>query len=127
MGAFDRTYNGGVDAFVAKLQIAPVMHVGSVHAGYKTVEAQYEVGARIGVLDSQGAPVIDATVTVELVYPDGAREELSGRSGSTGTAVVQRIVGESGTYTFNVLVLKKPPFEYDPTENVESSDSVTIP
>lgn len=126
-GAYDQTYNGTYDAFVATLQVAPTMHVASIDPTYRPDGQGYDVGARIRIVSAKGTPVASAAVTVELDYPDGSRVKLTGTTGAKGKAVVARYVAATGTYTFTVLGLVKPPMVYDPSQNVETSDSVTIP
>jgi len=73
------------------------------------------------------AAVPGASVAVELLYPDGSTVDLAGTTGPTGVAVVRHPVTDVGTYMFTVLEVMRPPAVYDPAQNVETSDSVTIP
>ena len=57
-------------------------------------------------------------MTVELDYPDGTSAQLTGRTGSTGAAVVIRHVTETGTYTFVVLNVIRPPAAVVPGSDV---------
>lgn len=126
-GAYDRTYNGKFDAFVVILQVAPTMHVASITPGYRLDGPGYDVGARIQIVSAMGTAVPGALVKVELDYPGGTNVKVAATTGPTGVAVVRRQVTDTGTYTFSVLAVVSPPAVYDPSQNVETSDSVTIP
>jgi hypothetical protein len=52
---------------------------------------------------------------------------VTGRTGPTGIAVVRRHVTQTGTYTFTILDVVRPPAVYDPDQNIETGDSITIP
>ena len=125
--AYDRTYNGSVDGFVATVRVAPTMHVASIDPTYRPDGLGYDVGARIRIVSANGSPVSGAVVRIELDYPNGSNLKLSATTGAKGRAVVVHYVTGTGTYTFTVLNALKPPMVYDPSQNVETSDSVTIP
>ena len=99
-GAYDRTWNGGVDAFVAILRVARTMHVASVTPAYRPDEPGYDMGARIQIVFATGFPVARAAVTMEVGYPDGTKITATTTTGSTGIAVVVLRASETGTYTF---------------------------
>jgi len=126
-GAYDTTVNGEYDAFAVTLQVADTMHVASIVPRYKPMGPAYVVGANVQVVNQDGSPVVGATIKVGLTYPDGSKVTLTGRTGRLGSAIVSRTVSDSGTYTFTVLSVAKPPAVYDSSQNVETSDSITIP
>jgi hypothetical protein len=103
------------------------MHVASIVPRYKPMGPAYVVGANVQVVYEDGSPVAGATIKVGLTYPDGSKVTLTGRTGRLGSAIVSRTVSDSGTYTFTVLGVAKPPAVYDSSQNVETSDSITIP
>ena len=89
-------------------------------------------GTTLGIIrgvitDQQGGAVSGAKVTVEVDYPDGSSVKATITTGPRGNAAVVRRVTDTGTYTFTVLDVMKPPAVYDALQNVETSDSVTIP
>jgi hypothetical protein len=126
-GAYDTTYNGGFDAFVATLQVARTMHVASIDPAYRQMGQGFLVGARIRVILRNGSPVAGATVKVELEYPDGRTAKLSAQTNQQGVALVSRRTTQTGVYTFTVVGVANPPFVYSSSENIETSDSVAIP
>jgi hypothetical protein len=126
-GAVDTTYNGEFDGFVAALQVARSMHVDRITPFYRPAGSGYAVGAAIRVLYADGSPVAGASVTVRITNPDGTDVVATRPTGSRGIAVAVRPASDSGTYTFTVLDVTLPGAVYDPAQNVETSDSVTIP
>ena len=88
-----------------------------------TVEAH--IGRGLPTLCLTGLP--GASVQVEVDYPDGSTVEVNARTDAQGIASVARKTTLTGTYTFTVLSVTGPPAVYDPSQNVETSDSVTIP
>jgi Beta-propeller repeat len=126
-GAYDQTYNGKFDAFVVILQVAATMHVDSITPAYRPTGTGYVVGARIRIVSATGSPVPGAALTVKIDYPDGTSVKVTAMTGRTGVATVVRQVTETGTYTFTVLRVVRSPAVYDPSQNVETSDSITIP
>ncbi len=125
-GSYDRTFNGVSDAFVVTLEVAPTMHVGGILPGYRHAGSGYDVWARMLIVSDGGAPVSDAVVAAEIDYPDGTRIQLTRLTGADGVAVFLRQVTDTGTYTFTVLGVAKPPSAYDPSQNIETTDSITI-
>jgi len=122
------TFNGGLyDTAVSTIQVAQVMHVKSIDPGYEAQGTGYVVGARIKIVYGNGAPVSGATLKVKLIYPDSSSVKLTGRTNSQGKVTVAQAVTDTGTYTFTVLSVTRPPALYDPNQNIETSDSVTIP
>jgi hypothetical protein len=103
------------------------MHVDRVVPRYRVFGSGYQVGAAIRILYWNGSPVEGADVTVESAYPDGTDVVLTRPTGPRGVAVVVRPAFDSGTYTFTVLDVAHPGSVYDPAQNGETSDSVTIP
>ena len=127
-GAYDRTFNrGAYDVVVAVVQVAKAMHVASIDPAYQPDGPGYLVGARIRIDYAGGVPVPGASVQVEVDYPDGSTVEVNARTDAQGIASVARKSTQTGTYTFTVLSVTGPPAVYDPSQNVETSDSVTIP
>ncbi len=126
-GAYDASYNGGLDVFVATLQVAKTMHVASIDPGYRPDGPGYDVRARISIVYANGSSASGATLLVRIDYPDGSKIKVTTMTGRKGEAIVLRRVMATGTYTFTVLNVVKPPAVYDSSQNIETSDSVTIP
>jgi hypothetical protein len=53
---------------------------------------------------------------------------VTATTNASGKAVVSFTTNQTGTYNFTVTnVVKMPSANYDPCQNVETSDSITIP
>jgi hypothetical protein len=79
----------------------------------------------VTVYDQTGAPVESASVTVEVTGP------LPPRSLTRSTDVNGRVSfgapARSGTWQLCVTDILKEGYTYDPSQNVETCDSITIP
>jgi hypothetical protein len=126
-GAYDRTYNGGGDLYVATLRVARAVHVDAIVPAYREVGTGYRVGAAIRIVDFRGSPVEEAAVTVEVDAPGGVKTEVTRTTGQGGIAAITGLTRQTGTYTFTVLDVAEPRSVYDPTQNAETTDSITIP
>jgi hypothetical protein len=128
-GAFDTSYNGGSDAVVSKLSpdIGGVMHIADITMGYIFFGNRYRLGAVTTVVDARGIPVPGALVTGIVYFPDGQQVVSGGLTNFRGQAFAKNVVELLGTYTFTVIDITKPGSTYDPSQNVETSDSITIP
>ena len=124
---YDLTFNGGWDAFLVTLRVAPSMHVQAIVPEYRPVGSGYVVGAGVQIALADGSLVNGARVQVRLTYPDGQQVVLAGTTGSSGIALVARPATDSGTYRFTVLDVARSPAVYDPSQNAETTDSLTIP
>jgi hypothetical protein len=111
---------------VATLRVARTVHVEVIDPAYRQIEQGYEVRARIRIVYGNGPPVVGAEVTVQVIFPDGGSQVVTVLTGPHGIAVVSGTTPDTGTYTFTILGVTAPPAVYDPTENVETSDSITI-
>ena len=109
------------------LEVARIMHVDRIVPRYRPHGPAYQVGAAIRIVYQTGSAVEGADVRVELTYPGGEEFVLTRPTGPHGVALVVRFATESGTYTFTVTDVAHPVAEYDPSQNAETSDSVTIP
>jgi hypothetical protein len=127
-GAFDTSLDGpGNDGIVSKVNASPGLHVGGIQAGYRPAGNQYRVGARVLIAGDAGAPVSGATVAVSVTLPSGRITHVRLTTGAHGTARASRLSSQTGTYIFCVADVRKTGYAYDPTHNVRTCASVTIP
>ncbi len=103
------------------------MHVASIDPRYRQSGNVYRVGASVTIQDDTGAPVLEARVRVTVTLPGGDVIGLKDATDDSGTAVVTLVSPDSGTYVFKVVEVLKGTWIYDPSQNVETSDSITIP
>jgi hypothetical protein len=99
------------------------MHVASI----VPKAARSQVQATVTITDSANAPVSGAAVTVVITKPGGSQATLTRTTNAQGRATFSTALAGSGTYTFAVTAVLKTGLTYDPTANVETSDSVTVP
>ncbi len=79
-GAFDMTFNGGVDAFVTRLDL-PVAECGRVTLARRTGRAGVRMVVRVRVLDREGRPLAGVRVTAR-----GAGVRTAAQTGRAGYA-----------------------------------------
>jgi hypothetical protein len=103
----------------------PTMHVASItprfQAGLNAVQA------RVTIVDAGGAPVPSAAVTVVITVPGGAQSTVTRTTNAQGRAGFSTPRTASGTYTFAVTAVTRTGLTYDPSANVETSDSIVVP
>ena len=107
--------------------IPTVIHVASIDPRYKPIGDQFRVGSDVTIRDQAGTPAPDALVVVGVTTPGGARFVKTGTTDDSGTATVSLVTATPGTYTFTVHKVTRAPWTYDPAQNVETSDTITIP
>ena len=104
------------------------VHVSSIDMWYTTAGRNVKIYSKITIVDSNGIAVEGATVSLEMTLPnDGGTAIASAITGSDGT--VTFLYGPTkvkGTYTSTVTDVAKDGWTYDPTANLETSDSLTV-
>lgn len=104
-----------------------VMHVANIIPGYVPSGNQYRIRTSVTIQDANGAGVPSATVSLQVILPNGRQRTLTATTNSAGTASVSFRTSQRGTYTFCVTNVSKTDWTYDPTQNAETCDSLTIP
>jgi hypothetical protein len=104
---------------------APTLHVASIVPRF--LARRDLVHATVTIRDAVGAVVPAVAVTVVVTTPGSSQTTLSRATDVQGRARFSTPATASGTYTFTVVRVVKTGFTYDPTANVESSDSVVVP
>ncbi len=104
----------------------PTMHVESIDMSVQTSLSRKRAVATVTILDSGGNPVQGATVYGS--WSGLTSKSVSGTTGSDGkvTFYTSWIRGKTGTCTFAVTDVRKDGWVYDPSQNKETSDSITI-
>ncbi len=105
----------------------PPIFVASVSPQYKPVGNVYQVGASVAIQDTNGSPVYGSTVLLKLTRPHGSVAVYRLQTGINGVATLTFVSGATGTYTLTVANVTAAGRTYDPEQNVETSDSVTVP
>ncbi|GMV40364.1 MAG: hypothetical protein AMXMBFR64_20800 [Myxococcales bacterium] len=87
----------------------------------------YQVNGQVLVVNSQGAPIAGASVTVDLRSPSGTSYPLSGTTGSSGlTPVFSLKTQVTGTFTLTVTSVTAS-VPYTPAADVESCQGLSVP
>jgi len=127
-GAFDTSFNGHADVFIARLSPDLVrLYVADISPTYRPRGGRYLVGARITIRDINSAPVSGAAVTVNITPPSGNERTFTNTTNTSGRVIFRSLVRDTGTYTFTVTNVTNYGWLYDPSLNVETSDSIIIP
>jgi hypothetical protein len=106
-----------------------VMYVSAIdwdHTYYRGINSRHKLEALITILDTNGNPVSDASVTIEWVFPDGSSTIMTEFTDSNGVALFVQDYVDTGTHTVTVTDVTKSNWIYDSTLNVETTDSYTI-
>ena len=103
------------------------MHVRAIDMSYTGRGKSYAVNTAVTIVDAQGAPLPAAEVTLQVTLPDGASEQQTALTGTTGAASFTTKTQSLGLYQATVLTVTKPDWTYLPAQNVETSETLTIP
>jgi subtilisin family serine protease len=106
---------------------ADTMHVHNIEMSLQIVKNRTSAVATVTVVDGEGDPVGGATVSGHW---SGLTHDLDADStDSDGQVTLEsdRVRNANGTFTFTVDSVGLEGWEYRPEENVEVSDSITVP
>jgi len=103
-----------------------VMHVASIDMSGTKTGPKWKAYATVKIVDNNNAPVPSATV---YGHWSGAwTGDVNGVTGSDGKIKLSSgSVTGGGTFTFTVTNVVKTDWTYDPAQNVETSDTITLP
>ncbi|MGV9103148.1 MAG: S8 family serine peptidase [Candidatus Thorarchaeota archaeon] len=109
------------------------MHVASIDMWYEEVTwwfwvIGYDVYTEVTVHDGSGDPLEGVTVYLEMSLPGGGTATADSDTGADGTVTFVYEAGSSqtGTYTSTVTNLVKTGYTYSESDNVETSESITV-
>jgi hypothetical protein len=106
----------------------PTLHVAGIVPRFVSRTTGYTVQSRITIQDANDAPVAGAVVTATVTLPNGFEQITRvATTNATGVATVSVNRPRAGTYTFTVASVSAADFSYDPSANVVTSATVTIP
>ncbi|MBD3192121.1 MAG: S8 family serine peptidase [Candidatus Heimdallarchaeota archaeon] len=134
--AYDTSGNTAEDSITINVDnSAPpsdTMYVYSIEMWYEEVTwwwwvIGYDVFTKITVHDAAGNPLSGVTVDLSLQLPDGSTATGSADTGADGSVTFTYEEGDSGTYTATVTNLAKTGYVYDPDQNVETSETLSVP
>jgi hypothetical protein len=101
------------------------MHVSAIDMWYSTAGRNYKVYTQVTIVDESGNPVSGATVDLTTAMPSGSATG-SGLTGTDGTVTFSVRSKDAGTYTSTVDNVSHTSYTYDPTSNVETSESLDV-
>lgn len=112
------------DAEFAFTIVGPAMHVGDIAMGLQVKGSLANATATVLVLNATAQPV--SGVTVAGAWSGVVSGSSSSVTDSTGRVTLSSPkTRASGTFTFTVTGLTKSGWSYDPSANLETSDSIT--
>jgi PKD repeat protein len=102
-------------------------HVGMIYITAQPVGGEYGLQASIRVLNHLGQVVPGATVRMQWRLPDGTLLARQAPSNAQGWAVFKLRSPQTGVYRVCVGSITKSGWVYDPSQNVETCDTKTVP
>ncbi len=106
---------------------AGTMHVSAIDMSYTKKSSNVTVNAAVTIVDSNNAPVPNATVSVRMTLPGGTTKNLSGITGTNGKVTLSVRTKLTGTYTATVTNVTHASYTYDPNANVITTKSIVVP
>jgi hypothetical protein len=106
------------------------MHVGDITFEYHVwsgIRTWRIVKATVPILSTSGAPVEGATIYGTWSGSGAHGRDVSGTTDSQGEVTFVMVSSRAGEFIFTVNNVTKAGWGYDPTANVETSDSATVP
>jgi hypothetical protein len=123
--------NVPADVYVARLtEAAPpndTIHVADIQLSRLSAKGRQGIEVVVAVQDQQGGGIEGAVVIVQVTDPTGENSLLKARTGSTGRAVLDAKSDVGGLWQVCVTDVVKEGWVYDPSQNVETCDSVIVP
>jgi N-acetylneuraminic acid mutarotase len=109
-------YQAGADIFVA-----------SIDPSFQTRGHEYVLSTAVSIQDENGIGTSGATVNVKTLLPNGSELIFPAPTDESGTASFSFYTSETGLYKFKVIRVSHPTRVYDPSLNIETSDTLLIP
>jgi hypothetical protein len=103
------------------------MHVSSITLSYTIKGKRVTVQSNVSILDQNGNVVPSATVFGEWTLPDGTLTAQSAATNTSGVANFRVTTRQRGLYEICVTNVTKAGYVYDPSQNVETCDVITVP
>jgi hypothetical protein len=106
---------------------ASTLHVGGIKLQYADKGAFYQLTGILRVLDQGNQYVAGATVAARWTLPNGRTVDQQATTGPAGLAVFRTGSRQTGLHTLCVTGVTKAGYVYDPSQNGETCDTLTIP
>ena len=108
-------------------QATTALHVASIDPRYKPHGSASQVMAQVAIQDADGVAAGGATVSIEVTAPNGNHRVVQVVTNAGGKTSVSLKTSLHGSFTFCVTDVTKAGYTYDPSQNVETCDSVVVP
>jgi hypothetical protein len=108
-------------------QCKPEIFVSSITPSYEVVGHGFLVSTSIVIQDENGNSIEGASLQIKTILPSGSVLAFSATTDATGQATISFGSEESGLYKFKVRKVTHPTRNYDPSLNIETSDTLLIP
>jgi hypothetical protein len=104
------------------------IHVGVIKVQYQARGGgRYVVSSSVRILDESNHFVSGATVSSEWTLPNGSVQSQQALTNVKGVATFRIKSTQTGTHQICVTNVAKSGYVYDPSQNAETCDAVTIP
>lgn len=100
------------------------MHVSAIDMWYDTAGPNYFIYTKVTIVDSNEAPVTEATVTLKMTLPDNSEASGSGSTNGDGAVTFKLKSRQTGKYTSEVTDVVLAGWTYEPTV---TSGSIIVP
>ena len=124
------TYGYGylnVLAAVEQCLTGATLHVEDITLTKRQQGGLFQIRASVLIQDQKGAANSGAQVFLDYTLPNGKTRSADRPTGPTGIAIFAGKTTFTGTWTFCVTDVVKEGYAYDPSQNVETCDSLTLP
>lgn len=108
-------------------QCKPEIFVSSITPSYTISHSQFLVSTSVGIQDTNGVGTSGATVNVKIRFPSGSEPIFPAQTDENGIASLPFYTTETGLYRFKVIRVSHPVRDYDPSLNIEATDTLVIP
>lgn len=120
--------NGAYYTFTTESEPNNIMHVYSIDMWYEPIKKKYKIFTMVKIVDSGDNPVEGVTVYLETTLPNGDTTSADDVTGSDGfITFIYGPTPKKGTYISTVTNVVKQDWTYDPSKNVETSESLDVP
>jgi N-acetylmuramoyl-L-alanine amidase len=105
----------------------PTMHVAAIDMSSKQRRDTFFIYSQVIVQDIAANPVPGASVAHTFTFPDGSKLINTGITGDDGAVIFKVRSEQAGQYESAVTSISKTGWVYDPVNNLETSEMLTVP
>ena len=108
-------------------QCKPEIFVSSIDPSYEVVRRGFLISTSIVIQDENEIGIEDASAQIKTIFPSGSVLDFPVTTDATGQATISFATQDSGLYKFKVQRVTHPTREYNPSLNIETTDTLLIP